>query len=252
MSSIKKFPLIVFFGLAFLVAVPLFLLATPDKPVSIVFVFLLGGSYVPAIAALLVVRLVQDPQLSASFRKYVFTWKVNIKWYLIAALIPTLLWFFMIALGVNGIETESVNWTSLLAFPVIFVTNWGEEIGWRGFALPKLLKSKNPLVASLLLGFIWGCFHIPLYWQRSGFAAIFLFLAMALSIIITWLFLRTRGSVLIATMFHAVFNAWSQAVLPGEGAESIMLWLAGAAWVFAILLVVLFRQDFNDRQVYSP
>jgi membrane protease YdiL (CAAX protease family) len=88
----------------------------------------------------------------------------------------------------------------------------GEEIGWRGFLLPGLLRRMNPLAASLVLGFVWGLWHLPidLYagFVVEGLGAILtrIIYAMPLSILFTWFYLRSRGSLLVALLLHTSLN----------------------------------------------
>lgn len=91
----------------------------------------------------------------------------------------------------------------------------GEEAGWRGFFLPRLLGRYSPLVASVILGVIWGIWHVPLY-VHSVFAQVdtgvsFVTSTVCFSIIMTCLFFHTRGSVLLAILFHWTVNISPQA-----------------------------------------
>jgi membrane protease YdiL (CAAX protease family) len=87
----------------------------------------------------------------------------------------------------------------------------GEEIGWRGFALPKLLERHNPYVASIILGIFWVLWHMPLSLLAPSeidlLDALFYGLWInAAAIIYTWLYLSTHGSLLIASLFHVVYD----------------------------------------------
>jgi membrane protease YdiL (CAAX protease family) len=85
--------------------------------------------------------------------------------------------------------------------------NSGEEIGWRGFALSRLQTIiKNQLVAGVILGVIWGLWHLPLYLnpEQSSFPLIlFILFIIGISIIYSVLFNNTRGSLLMAVILHA-------------------------------------------------
>ena len=91
-----------------------------------------------------------------------------------------------------------------------------EELGWRGYALPRLLKSKNALISSLILGIIWAIWHFP-FWTispRDGAPEPFYIFyitgtlgAIAMAIILTWIFNNTKKSILFTTLCHASFNA---------------------------------------------
>ncbi len=233
----------VFLLIAFSIAVPLFILATPNRPVGQVILFLLLGSFAPTIAGLIVLAFQRNPQQSETFRRSLLAWRVSTKWYFLASLIPTLIWLGVIlARSLLGQPLPQMQWSALFAFPLIFLINLGEEIGWRGFALPRLLTRSRPLPASLGLGLIWGLFHAALYWQRPLFLLLFIMLALGLSLILTWFYLQT-GAVLICTLFHAIFNAWSQAILPANSSEAMLAAVCLAAWITALVVVIRYGKN---------
>ena len=87
----------------------------------------------------------------------------------------------------------------------------GEEFGWRGFALPRLLDRFNPLVASLVLGFIWGIWHLPAFYlptlpQSQFNFPIFVVSTIGLAIIMTWLALKSGQNLLVAITAHLMMN----------------------------------------------
>jgi membrane protease YdiL (CAAX protease family) len=81
----------------------------------------------------------------------------------------------------------------------------GEELGWRGLALPLLQSRYRALAASLLIGLMWGLWHLPLYWfDHAGFEGFISFLLLITldAVIYTWIYNRTQGSLLLVVMFH--------------------------------------------------
>ncbi|HEY2413863.1 MAG TPA: CPBP family intramembrane glutamic endopeptidase [Pirellulaceae bacterium] len=87
----------------------------------------------------------------------------------------------------------------------------GEETGWRGFALPQLLRWRSPLAAALILGAVWFAWHLPTFFistlsQSHLSIPLFLLNSLVLSVIMTWIFLRTEGDVLLMILFHLVGN----------------------------------------------
>jgi membrane protease YdiL (CAAX protease family) len=94
-------------------------------------------------------------------------------------------------------------------FVVLVMTDGlGEETGWRGFALPRMLERAGPIVASLVLGVIWALWHLPLFWTvgnpNYGRSFVLLLLELpAMSVLYTWLFQHTAGSAFLAILFHA-------------------------------------------------
>ena len=127
---------------------------------------------------------------------------------------------------------------------VLFVTDGiGEEVAWRGFALPRLLVLQNALAASLILGVLWAAWHLPLVWTEGaplfGQPVWLFFLdTTAKSVLFAWVFLRTRGSVLLAALFHATTNLF--VVSPGvadAGGVALSLLAAGAKWALVGMVI---------------
>ena len=105
----------------------------------------------------------------------------------------------------------------------VFILLFGgglEEFGWRGYALDRLQTGQNAIAASLVLGFFWGLWHLPLFFIDTSVqaqAAIpiweFVLQQMLLAIFYTWLYNNTRGTLLVAILFHTIGNT-SAALLP--------------------------------------
>jgi membrane protease YdiL (CAAX protease family) len=149
------------------------------------FVTLLAG-YGPAIAAIIVVSMAYGRQGLRELFGRLLRWRVGLVWYLIALFLPALV--ILLAVALNSWTGGSMPDFSAAAFPfgpaetplwqkflillLIFTLGFdglGEEIGWRGFALPKLLESRSPLVASLILGALWAVWHFPYALTRGTF-----------------------------------------------------------------------------------
>jgi membrane protease YdiL (CAAX protease family) len=98
-------------------------------------------------------------------------------------------------------DSSPLSWLAAIVFVMVL----GEEIGWRGFALPKLQAALAPLAASIAIGVIWAVWHLPLFFMsgmpqyESPFFAYTLY-TIALSIVLTFLATHTAGSVVIATL----------------------------------------------------
>ena len=101
---------------------------------------------------------------------------------------------------------------ALLPFTLVNDTGpLGEEFGWRGFALPRLLQRRRPLAAALILGVIWWAWHLPTFFipalsQHQLSIPIFLVNSLALSVIMTWLHQQTRGDLLLMILVHVAAN----------------------------------------------
>ena len=138
-----------------------------------------------------------------------------------------------------------------LTLPLIYVVRLvvggalGEELGWRGFALPRMQAKRSALTASLILGGIWAPWHLPFYLSGaqtlSEFAPTFVVTFIA-TIPITWLFNNTNGSVLLTTLFHASNGTILAGFLSPmfSGTDAVMFgWLIAGMWLLATIIIIL-------------
>ena len=111
----------------------------------------------------------------------------------------------------------------------------GEELGLRGFALPRLQTHMSPFRASLIIGVLWGAWHLPVFIGRDALSIMaFSLLSIGLSMMFTWLFNGSGGSLIPVLLFHAAQN-WE------EGFETLFPVLIGTDWelVSTIALLIL-------------
>lgn len=142
-----------------------------------------------------------------------FEWRFGLRWYAgILGGIP------LLAFLLSRVTSADTRYD--LSTPLLFLTfllnqlilgPLGEELGWRGFALPRLLQRFNPFIASLILGLIWGVWHLPSFFlsglpQASLALPVFLFFTLCQSILVTWIFRHTSGSLLSQVLFHFMMN----------------------------------------------
>jgi len=215
-------PLIAFFIIAYLLA-----WATMALPVAQNYGFLTGllpleillivGSWMPNIAAFIVIGFIikRKGGIKELFKGWL-KWRMHPGWYLLA-LSPVLFGFTAMVLyqwiyGYSpsaGLFEDPAAFIGLLV--LITVTGaMGEELGWRGFALPRLQLRMNALSASILLGILWAFWHLPLWFAGLGFEAIpfwaYLLIGVSFSVMITAACNNSGGSLLIATLFHLFLN----------------------------------------------
>jgi uncharacterized protein len=205
---------LLFLLLAFAIATPSFLAITPDTPAIASLVLLMLGSYAPTIAAIVVLRVQGIPRERMDFKKRLLRWQVQPSWYAIAIFLPSGTWLLAFAHCVLLGHPQGAQPLAFLYLPLIIISSFGEETGWRGFLLPRLFARTGPVSSSLLLGLIWGIFHVPLFWRDPTSLILILIFSLAMSIILTWLFIGSGESVLLTTLTHAVFITWGQVLLP--------------------------------------
>jgi len=219
--------LALFFGLTFLLGwgVPALALVFADQVEALfgelsgthpVFMF---AVYSPAFAAIyLVWRHYGTGGLTSYFRR-VTLWRMPGVWWTFLILgIPAVKY---LGAAINGVATVfpfDPWYTVLPAMGVALVIGPIEEFGWRGFALPMLQRRFRPLWASLIVGAVWGLWHLPAFMlggtpQSAWSFGPFVLAALALSVVMTPMFNASRGSILVAALFHYQLNgpAWPDA-----------------------------------------
>lgn len=183
------------------------------------------SSFGPALSALIVVGIVEGPDGIKRLICSLFQWRVKFIWYLVVFLGPALTMVTAVTLhyvftGI-GLAQSFTEWMS--AFPqhllmivsvfiFMMVGIWGEEVGWRGFALPKLQEKYHPLLASLILGAIWAIWHLPLFFiegsQQAEQGMTFFFLAtLGYSILYSWIYNGSGENLFMIWLLHSMNNA---------------------------------------------
>lgn len=215
------------------------------------------GLFAPAISALIVTFYFYKAkgvrELLSRFKRIRF----GISWYaLVILLLPFLFilsyWlntlFFHIS--VKSILLPTSAYFVLFAFVWLIVINSGEEIGWRGFALPRLqILFKNPLLASLVLGILWSAWHLPIYLtpgQSSFPIALFFFFIIGLSFIYTVVFNNTGGSLFSAVLLHASTDVVPRIINITTFNSTTWLILAILTWLSAIFIIIINKQSYRN------
>src|SRR3954470_6604263 len=262
---IARHPLVSFFFLAFLISWGWgWLWQGLQLPVPLIYVRTAG----PTIAAFVVLAITLGrPGVLRLLRSYVH-WRVGVPWYLVTLVgVPVLIFLsFVVAPGAFA-NFVAPDWSFLpsylgtFAFSVFLAGGpLLEEGGWRGFALPRLQRLCGPLVGTLILGVLWGLWHLPAYppsyfvgsLSQTGPDATFLSTGITFveyligitgfSFVMSWVFNNTQGSVLMAILLHAAFDAAFafEVLFPSasSGISPISLTL-GIAIVFSIAALVI-------------
>jgi membrane protease YdiL (CAAX protease family) len=269
-TFIKRHPLPTYFALTFaiswgcilIVIGPGGFLGTTEIPeVLLPFVYLatLAG---PSVAGILLTGLVDG---RAGFREIgsrLLRWRVGVHWYAVALLTaPLLITAILFALSltspvfVPAIVTVD-NKASLLLTGIVMglVVGFFEELGWTGFAVPRLRPRYGVLATGLIVGFLWGAWHFPLFagsGSSSGALPPALYLAVLLfsflppyRVLMVWVLDRTR-SLLVVMLMHAPLAASQLTLIPlaisGVHVVTYDLVFAAALWVFVVAVAVANR-----------
>jgi membrane protease YdiL (CAAX protease family) len=248
---VRKHRLIAFFVLAYLLTWWIYPLLK-FSPLLGIF-----GLFGPALAAIIVAAVTDGKSGVKALLSRVVLWRVGLRWYAIALGLPTVLALATAGLSylLGSSQFIQAAQVSVLDF-VVFVLVVGEELGWRGYALPLLLEKRSAVTASLILGVMWGVWHLPTFvipgTPQYGlpFAA-FVLLTIEYSILMTWVFLHTHGSVLIATLFHGAINL-SQGFFLGGIAGASRYWLLSIVYgVAALIAAVVLGLNASRKSTFA-
>ena len=249
-GAAKRHPLVAYFVLAYTLAwmlIPLVL--------SVSLAFAIIALFAPAIAAVVVAALVEGRGGVNTLLRRVVQWRVGLVWYGVALGLPAALALAVLAIhGLLGapisIAPQDIGLTLILAALVI-----GEEIGWRGFALPRLQARYNHLTSSLILGVLWAVWHLPnalipgLGHYLYAFP-VFLVWVVSMTILFTWLAIHTQGSVLMAWILHASINTTLALFFVGDTVRQ--WWLSAVVYAVAALTIVLMNRPNLARKTTPP
>jgi len=274
---LKKYALILFFLLAYLFTwsnwLPQALNSRGLTSVQVPGILSLLAGYGPALAAILAASLAYGPQGLRELFGRLVKWRAGIRWYLIALFLPALItilailintrWLGGAAPDFSGVSfpfgpAETPLWQKILILFLVFTLGFdglGEELGWRGFALPRLLERYTPLAASLILGALWAVWHFPYALTKGTFLSDvplhgFILNLLGVSIIYTWIFVNTNGSLLPALLFHVAGNTTSNLlpILPPAAAD-LRIYYITIVINWAIALVVFFVSLRNPESL---
>ncbi len=185
--------------------------------------------------------------------------RVSWLWYVAAIGLPVAMGAVLVGLGLLIGSPAQVG----LLVPVgalagaLLLNTWEwlitEETAWRGYALPRLQRRFDPLVASLVLGLMWGLWHLPLFFIPGSFQSSipfvgFLISTLATSVVIGWVFNRARGSVLVVALFHG----FTDVVIAFTGVMTSGLLLFWLTVVLQVLVAAAVGCDLHRRDRHAP
>lgn len=228
----------------------------------------------PFISAIIVTLIYGGKSGIKELFKKVIEWRVPIKWYIWALILPVIPQWIGLFLWGQLTTTEIIlpsltgylsSWLQIALISTLYYIT--EELGWRGFMLPRLLSMHKWIKSSLILGMIWSIWHYPLWftsnWATSGSLQITVLkvtastiLAIALSVMVTWIFKNTKGSILLAMFFHGS----SQANLTKMHSAAGNLSLSGSSFILVeavtlsvmVLLLILVSRTQTIIKDKSP
>jgi len=238
--------LLLYFTLAYLVSWalwPLVILNPTSSPLV---------PFGPLIAAVVVSLLAGGKKELWALLRQLARWRVHPIWYVIALLGPFVMAGVAAALAVAAGSPiqRSGAYTNLGAIGFTFLSTMiivglFEEVGWRGFALPRLQRQLDAIWAALVLGVVWALWHLPELISdptRQRPPLPFFVWALALSVILAWLYNSTNGSLPIVIICHAAIDTAGRYMLPefsNEGYQVVWWFMVGPCALVGMVVVIV-------------
>ena len=205
----------------------------------------------PAIAVGFISLVLKERDIIEKVRDKFFLNKAIIRWMLPAIVIP-----FILIAGSGMILTffnvEFVPWKGsssfyALSFLAMLIGSTAEEIGWRGYLLPNLQKKYSPFVSSIIVGVLWGVWHLNFTGGIIGFL-LYTITIIEMSMLMTWLYNRTDGNLFLMSLWHLTFNLASHFFLWDRFGIELFIVESLLFGVACVVLVVAERDaDFFKR-----
>jgi membrane protease YdiL (CAAX protease family) len=212
---------------------------------SPVYVSIFTG-WAPGVAAVVVTAIVIGKSGVKDLLRRFLVWRVGVQWYAVAFLggIGMQVLFGGTVPVIPAKEASALNvalsFVIMIAFGFLINT---EEVAWRGFALPRLQSKYGPLLAGILLVIPESLLHLPYFWNKDidFYQTVGMFWFTAFSVaavfIYTFVFNKTKGSLLLVTIMHASQNAWAN-LLSDNTARPFQFTVA-LMWMIALALIFL-------------
>lgn len=268
-SSFSKYPVTAFFILTFVISWGAILLifgkegipATKELQEQIGMVILLG----PALASIILILIFDGGKGLRDLGSRLVKWRVSAKWYIIALLIAplsTVLCVLILSLFTEDYQPVFVNSddvSGLLLLGIIGGVTIGlfEELGWTGFAIPRLLPKFNIYKTGILVGLIWGAWHFVLFWEDDSFLKTIPFLLLmarlfawlpAYRTLMVWVYKNTQ-SLLVVILMHASLVASLAILDPAILGKDLLVFILIRAFVlWGIVAVIAYFRKREKRQ----
>ena len=244
--TIKQNPVMIFIVVTLGLSFAAMLLPVPLESAFMTIASLLVT--IPSIVAVALAAFTEGGRGTVAFLRQTFRWRSPLKWYLIALAIGFAIHFgssllALVAGRISAIEIAAPTALLIALFPFALL----EEIGWRGFALRRVLDQHSPFTATLIVGVPWALLHFVLFLlfvpDASPIAEGLVVFAFAFPL--TWIFVRSGRNVLVATAMHGAMNAFAIAGAAIPPAEVLWFVFASACLVIAVLLLIDWRTWFT-------
>jgi membrane protease YdiL (CAAX protease family) len=257
-----------YFILTCFISWPVWLAGKIILPEKLTIITLILGAFGPFIASLILVSITDERSGLKEWFKINFNFRIKIIWYMLGGIIlPFLIagvhhLIYLWLGGKSGIEF-STDWLIYFVYliPTALLTGGNEEPGWRGYITPVLLERFHPVVVCTFVGLGWAVWHLPMYflggWGGSDQPFFWLLIyCIPLSMILTWLYYKSKRSIIPVMLLHAGTNVVFR-YFPMETklfdymADEFTVIKTIVYWLFAILLLIISKGSLGFKKPVS-
>ena len=217
----------------------------------------------PSMAGLSMTAVLDGRVGFRELRSRLLRWRLALGWFALAlltmpVLMLTVLWPF--SLIADPAFAPGFHWQ---LFAIGLVAGTFEEIGWTGFATPRLLIWQRTWVAGLSLGLVWAMWHLLVDFRQNysamggawmawllSFAVLYVATLTAYRVLMTWMFARTQ-SLLLAVLMHASYTGWLMVLFPATSFRQGLAWqttLAAALWLMVVVVIGAFGKSAENME----
>lgn len=216
------------------------------------FVFKSAGNYSisftqlsPALAVVFIALILKDKTSIKDIKDHFYINKIVLKWLMPAIIIPGILIvvssFIMSYYKIDYIPWEGDSQFYILNFIAMLIGCVAEEIGWRGFLLPNLQKKYTPFISSIIVGILWGVWHLNFTGGIWGFI-LYTITIIEMSILMSWIYNKSNGNLFLMSVWHLTINVTSHIFLWDR--FNIYLFVVQSI-VFGILCLIILIVERN-------
>lgn len=208
------------------------------------------GVLMPAVTAIILTSRAGGREAVWALLRRLGIWRVGWRWWAAATLVYPLILVATAAIynffyGNPPVTFVPPSSSSIFIVNIIFllIATLGEEIGWRGVALPALQSRRSALVSSIILGLCWGIWHVPFWLLQDSidqFGVLYLlldFLLLPITFYITWLYNHGKSSLLLPVAFHLTFNIINTSLLQVTGNMGAFTLFIILNWIVTLLTI---------------
>lgn len=193
----------------------------------------------PTIAFLIIVLLIKSLRFSINFDFNSIIALKSIMAIVIPLFLSSIIFFVCKFMGIEPKLSSGTIPSITLAIATILVGALGEEIGWRGFLQPLLEKNTSALLASIIVGLLWGLWHVGHYKNGFMYMIAFLIFTVSASIIIAWIYRDTKFNILIPMLFHTSINFCFFIMFKHSLADYKFMAITAAVWLIPAIGIIL-------------